>query len=254
VPPSLLIDTQMSLVSAPPSGFLALDTCASVPSEYTVIKSWLKRGSLEMSTIRSSLPAPVRQRSSPNMEKHAQGTNGATGPADSDNSSTCSFDPEYINFIEEHGRRYHSAEMIQPNDNQELELQVVRHEMWRLVCGGELCLLPWAAALNAKRVLDLGTGLGSWAFDFAAQHSGTTVIGVDMTPVQPEWVPPNCHFEIDDLRETWTWSKPFDLIHARGLSGSFGLDEFRQLVRQVYEYVALSRSLHRLTAPRYIYI
>jgi len=225
-----------------------------VPSEYTVIKSWLKRGSLQMSTIRSSLPAPVRQRSSPNMEKHAQGTNGATGPADSDNSSTCSFDPEYINFIEEHGRRYHSAEMIQPNDNQELELQVVRHEMWRLVCGGELCLLPWAAALNAKRVLDLGTGLGSWAFDFAAQHSGTTVIGVDMTPVQPEWVPPNCHFEIDDLRETWTWSKPFDLIHARGLSGSFGLDEFRQLVRQAYEYVALSRSLHRLTAPRYIYI
>lgn len=197
-----------------------------------------------MSSLRSSLPLLVKQNSSPMMEHQAQDSKGAS--PDSDASSTCSFDSECLNFIEEHGRRYHSAEMMQPNDNRELELQVIRHEMWRLVCGGELFLLPQAAAFGAHRVLDLGTGLGSWAFDFAAQYPACTVVGVDITPVQPEWVPPNCRFEIDDLREPWTWSEPFDLIHARGLGGSFGLDEFKHLVRQAYEYVFFPpRSLHR---------
>lgn len=39
------------------------------------------------------------------------------------------------------------------------------HHIYRLVLGGKLCLAPIGD--NLKRVLDLGTGTGIWAMDFA---------------------------------------------------------------------------------------
>lgn len=35
-----------------------------------------------------------------------------------------------------------------------------------------------------------------------------------------ERVPPNCKFEIDDFEMDWTFSFPFDFIHARNIEGS----------------------------------
>lgn len=39
---------------------------------------------------------------------------------------------------------------------------------------------------NAKRVLDVGTGTGIWAIDYADEHPEATVIGVDLSPIQPD--------------------------------------------------------------------
>lgn len=44
--------------------------------------------------------------------------------------------------------------------------------------------------------------------------------GTDLSPIQPEWVPPNCHFEIDDVSLEWTFPpNHFDFIHIRELFG-----------------------------------
>ena len=37
-----------------------------------------------------------------------------------------------------------------------------------------------------QHVLDLATGTGVWAMEFALEHPTTTVIGNDLSPIQPE--------------------------------------------------------------------
>lgn len=46
------------------------------------------------------------------------------------------------------------------------------------------------------------------------------VIGTDLSPIQPPWVPPNVHFQIDDCLLDWTWPEDhFDFVHMRALYG-----------------------------------
>jgi SAM-dependent methyltransferase len=51
---------------------------------------------------------------------------------------------------------------------------------------------------------------------------------VDLSPIQPSWVPPNLNFEIDDLTQEWTWpDNHFDFVHIREMFGSIpDWDEF----------------------------
>jgi len=70
-------------------------------------------------------------------------------------------------------------------------------------------------------VLDLATGTGIWATDFAGAFPQANVLGTDLSPIQPLYVPPNCHFEIDDAEDEWTFSYPFDYIHGRALATCF---------------------------------
>jgi methylase of polypeptide subunit release factors len=52
-------------------------------------------------------------------------------------------------------------------------------------------------------VLDLWTGTGIWAIDMADMYPACTVTGIDLSPTQPHWVPPNVKFEVDDLNDEW---------------------------------------------------
>jgi SAM-dependent methyltransferase len=93
---------------------------------------------------------------------------------------------------------------------------------------GKLFLAPLLP--DALHILDLGTGTGMWALDFADRHPNAVVYGVDISLIQPKFVPPNCQFQIDDFTLDWTWKKNFfDFVHARGLSGCLpddGMDTF----------------------------
>lgn len=55
--------------------------------------------------------------------------------------------------------------------------------------------------------------------DFADIHPEATVIGTDLSPIQPAFVPENLRFEVDDCCDDWLYNKPFDFIHVRGLFG-----------------------------------
>ena len=74
------------------------------------------------------------------------------------------------------------------------------------------------------------TGLYS---DFADAHPDTAVIGTDISPIQPQWCPPNLTFEIDDVEQDWTFAPgSFDYIHVRYMLGS--IQDWPRLFRQVY--------------------
>ncbi|KAJ5655054.1 hypothetical protein N7490_002057 [Penicillium lividum] len=119
---------------------------------------------------------------------------------------------------------------LQPNDEQEQDRLDLSHHIYLMLSKGELCRAP---IKNPKRVLDLGTGTGIWAMDFAevagtwyaVQYSGQfgTVLndlGIDLSPIQPSWVPPNCRFEVDNFEQPWSYNQAFDFIHGRELEGA----------------------------------
>ena len=46
------------------------------------------------------------------------------------------------------------------------------------------------------------------------------MIGVDLSPIQPAYLPPNLTFEVDDVEEPWTYPEKFDFIYSRMMVGS----------------------------------
>lgn len=86
---------------------------------------------------------------------------------------------------------------------------------------------------NLQNVLDVGTGTGIWAIDFAEENPSAHVIGIDLSPIQPSHVPPNCKFEIDDAEEPWTWKQKFDFIHSRMMVAS--LADYPRFFKQCFE-------------------
>ncbi|KAJ5551398.1 hypothetical protein N7535_000652 [Penicillium sp. DV-2018c] len=140
--------------------------------------------------------------------------------AESGASYTTSVTSSALNYQYENGRRYHSyneGEYFLPNDEQEQDRLDLSHHIYLMLLQGELYSAP---VKDPKRVLDLGTGTGLWAIDYADLHPDSQVIGIDLSAIQPSWVPPNCRFEIDDFEQLWSYSKPFDYIHGRELEGS----------------------------------
>ncbi|KAL2866082.1 class I SAM-dependent methyltransferase [Aspergillus lucknowensis] len=142
-----------------------------------------------------------------------------------------------LQSVRENGRGYHKysdGQYLVPEDEQEQDRLDLQHEIFLITMNRRLYYAPLPATVG--NVLDIGTGTGIWAIDFADQHSSSNVIGTDLSPIQPSWVPPNCKFEIDDYEQPWTFSQNFDYIHARMLSGSIA-DE-NTLFRQAYENLA----------------
>ena len=58
--------------------------------------------------------------------------------------------------------------------------------------------------------------------DFADEFPSAAVIGSDLSPIQPSWVPPNAKFVIEDAESDWLYApaEAFDYIHGRSLGGS----------------------------------
>ncbi|KAK8043544.1 S-adenosyl-L-methionine-dependent methyltransferase [Apiospora rasikravindrae] len=94
--------------------------------------------------------------------------------------------------------------------------------------------LSWAP-LDAEpsRVLDIGTGTGIWACDYAEAHPQSEVVGTDLSLIQPDYSPPNCHFVREDAEEEWVHDSPFDYAHARMMTICF--KDPAAMIRKIYD-------------------
>ena len=58
----------------------------------------------------------------------------------------------------------------------------LKHHIMTLLCDNHLHLSPLIL-----RILDVGTGTGIWALQMGDRHPESTVIGTDLSPIQPSW-------------------------------------------------------------------
>ncbi|KAJ4403612.1 hypothetical protein N0V85_005063 [Neurospora sp. IMI 360204] len=92
-----------------------------------------------------------------------------------------------------------------------------------LLCDGKLYTAPLPK--NIENALDVGTGTG--------KAHPPTLIGTDISPIQPNWVPPNLSFNIDDAAKQWTYQPDFfDYIHIRWLCGT--MKDWPSLYKEAY--------------------
>ncbi|KAN0115360.1 SAM dependent methyltransferase [Hyaloscypha variabilis] len=171
------------------------------------------------------------------IEKRAGDSSSAHSSDYNLSGDTKSIESSVTQYRIEHGRRYHGYKdgtYWQPNDDRQNENLDIAHMKFFHALGGRLFLAPITPTTG--RVLDIGTGTGIWAMDFADEFPNTHVIGTDLSPIQPELVPPNCVFEIDDCQDEWTYPvEHFDFIHIRSLFGS--IEDWPALYRQAYKHL-----------------
>ncbi|CUS13388.1 unnamed protein product [Tuber aestivum] len=145
------------------------------------------------------------------------------GIGDDLSTYTASLASTVSDYQYENGRRYNGyrrGNYVFPNDQQEIERLHLQHHMISVLFSGRLHWAPIDP--NPQRILDIGTGTGSWAVDIADMYPSAHVIGTDLSPIQSHWVPPNLVYEIDDAESEWTYKRDsFDLVHTRFLTGAF---------------------------------
>ncbi|RDW74836.1 S-adenosyl-L-methionine-dependent methyltransferase-1 [Coleophoma cylindrospora] len=127
---------------------------------------------------------------------------------------------------------FKDSEYIRPNDETEVDRLDMMHHIFRVMQGGKLFEAP--VPKSVQRVLDLGCGTGLWAMEFAEEHPSAEVLGVDLSPIQPNFVPPNVKFEIDDIELDFPDSRSYDYIHCRYMS--YAIKDWPRLVQQVYKH------------------
>ncbi|KAF2104273.1 S-adenosyl-L-methionine-dependent methyltransferase [Rhizodiscina lignyota] len=137
-------------------------------------------------------------------------------------TTTTSLASSIFSYRREHGRTYHAYKdgaYFLPNDEREIDRLDLQHHIFNMTFDNRLYFAPINP--NLQNALDIGTGTGIWAIDFADLHPSCRVIGTDLSPTQPAFVPPNLEFVIDDAEDPWLFRQKFDFIHVRLLAGSF---------------------------------
>jgi SAM-dependent methyltransferase len=153
------------------------------------------------------------------LEAHPDSSDSAFGSDDS--RVTCDTESVHssnIDYPMEDGRRYHRYHRDVkpyplPNDDEEQALLEMQHKLWSLVLDGNLYVAPLR---NPQHALDVGTGTGRWAIDFGDLHPNASVLGIDLSPIQSNLIPPNVYFQMEDIEDNVTFGRKFDLVHIRG--------------------------------------
>ncbi|KAI1198321.1 S-adenosyl-L-methionine-dependent methyltransferase [Nemania serpens] len=149
--------------------------------------------------------------------------------ADSGSVGSSIYEHSYHN-----GRRYHRFRHGRypiPNDETEQNREDMLHAMMLEATDGRRFFAPISD--HPLKILDLGTGTGIWAIEMADKYPSAEVLGIDLSPIQPPWTPPNCRFMVDDVEDTWENGWDWDFVHLRNMIPI--LRDPIQVLRNVYE-------------------
>lgn len=149
-------------------------------------------------------------------------------------SSSTSLRSSILKHEWKNGRRYHSYQSGAynfPNDDREQDRLDMIHHVYSRALNDRLFLAP----IDPKglHILDIGTGTGIWPIDLADLYPGADIVGSDLSPIQPSYVPPNVKFLVDDVELNWSEPAKYDYIHCRYMAGS--IKDWPRLIRQIFE-------------------
>lgn len=139
-------------------------------------------------------------------------------------------------LVGESGRTYHSYKAessgyLLPNDPAEQDRLDLQHALMTFLWDGRLNLAPLPHA--PRMVLDVASGTGIWALEFARRHPTSSVVGNDLSKIQPPPDVANCFFERMDCEDDWMWTTRFDYVHVRMIVAA--IRDPRRLLRQAFE-------------------
>ena len=106
------------------------------------------------------------------------------------------------------------------------------HNFWNLLLGD--LILP---KLNCppKQILDIGCGTGIYCVEVADRYPSAEVHGVDISPIQPRFVPGNCTFYVADVMEgLWFRDKRFDFIHSRDIHSGIPGNRWDEYLSEIF--------------------
>ncbi|KAF5255657.1 hypothetical protein FOXYS1_13909 [Fusarium oxysporum] len=134
-------------------------------------------------------------------------------------SSTASLTSSILQYRTINGRAYQSErgnlEYWGPIDDTGQEAMDINHHVLTLLLGDKLHLAP--VPNDIQTAVDIGTGTGIWAMEFADKFPNASVIGTDLAPIQPGWIPPNLEFIADWkslFKEAYKCLKPGGYIES----------------------------------------
>ena len=166
-----------------------------------------------------------------NLETSNYGEEPDSAYGDEVGSYTTSLATEVTNYQIENNRRYHAYKQgayVYPNDEKESDRLDIMHKLVEVSLGGKLNLAPIPE--NPQRILDIGTGTGIWAIEMGDRFPDASILGNDLSPTQPRWVPPNVRFEVDDVEAEWAYHEKFDYIHCRFMGNA--IQDWPRLLKQ----------------------
>ncbi|EHK26234.1 uncharacterized protein TRIVIDRAFT_35899 [Trichoderma virens Gv29-8] len=176
-----------------------------------------------------------------------QFTFGCSAPS----SSTCSFiEPDasfprldsssltesILDFPRQFGRTYHAykeGSYAFPNDEPEQERLAIQDYVFTKAMGDRLYFAPLDDH-PPKQILDIATGTGDWAISMGDRFPNARVTATDLSPIQPDVVPENVEFYVEDSSEPWNYSDAFDYIHTKTTGGCWESYE-TQIAQQAFD-------------------
>ncbi|KIW24888.1 hypothetical protein, variant 3 [Cladophialophora immunda] len=192
----------------------------------------------KMSSSATPVPSttPVQTMDSP-LVPDSESTHSSEGGAHYDTRSLTASITDYpIHW----GRRYHrykEGAYLFPNDENEQVRLDEQHEILNRL-HGRLFFAPLDPD-SVLTVLDIGTGTGIWPIQLADSNAlpNATITGVDLSAVQPDDVPSNVYFEIQDCADEDWVREPgsVDYCHVRFMAGS--LTSYEDLIRTSRKYL-----------------
>ncbi|KAI3542322.1 methyltransferase domain-containing protein [Colletotrichum filicis] len=190
--------------------------------KYQAPPSWADHLSPE-----GSLPLPPEAMVTTQDGASGEGDGYCTASASSNKLPSYSLASSIRNYSFENKRRYHKfkeGRYVFPNDDAEQEREDMKHSMVVTLCGGALHNAPLQ---DPQTILDIGTGTGIWAIDNAE------ITGIDLSPIQPAYVPVNVSFVVDDAEAEWLYpTESVDYIHVRNMGAA--IQDWDKLLAQAY--------------------
>ncbi|KAK1719499.1 S-adenosyl-L-methionine-dependent methyltransferase [Colletotrichum acutatum] len=172
---------------------------------------------------------------SADIEVDSEVRNDASTMDDRMSSYTASLSSSVVDYPTEYGRTYHAFRAGSynfPNDERESDRLDLTHTVMVKTIGNKLFLAPIDEA-KTHRILDIGTGTGIWAIEVGDFFPNAEVTGIDLSPIQPPWVPPNVKFEVDDVESPWVGNKKYNFIFSRYMAGSIA--DWQLYISRIFE-------------------
>lgn len=141
-------------------------------------------------------------------------------------------------MVEENGRIYQGQKIesyMLPCDEMEQDRLDFFHAVFRVALQtAQLLHVPHTCN---GRFLDLGCGTGIWAIELAKSYPDAYVLGLDISPIQPEAIPLNCVFKAPfDYELPWLIGEgQWDVIHMRMGCGS--VVDWPHLYERIFDHL-----------------